>query len=109
MFTHEEYASILAKTTAEIEKLGRLKGNEYSGDQDRLLNFRRNGESQQLPMETIWSIYASKHWDAIQQYVLDQRNGKARERLESLEGRCDDLIVYLILFKCMLIERNRQA
>lgn len=107
MFTHEEYASMLAKTTTEIEKLGRLKGGEYAGDLDRLANFRRNSEAIGLPMEAIWHTYAAKHWDVLTQSIKDQLAGKERVRLEGLEGRCDDLIVYLILFKCMLAERNR--
>lgn len=108
IFTHSEYEKLLADTIASITKLGLLKGGEYSGDLDRLLNFRRNGRDCALPMETIWRVYAGKHWDAITQYVKDLQSGTTRERLEGLEGRADDLIVYLILFKAMLIERARQ-
>jgi hypothetical protein len=107
MFTHEKYALILDQTLHQIEKLGRLKGGEYAGDQDRLANFRRNGEALGLPMEAVWHTYAAKHWDAITQSIRDLLSNTTRERLECLEGRCDDLIVYLILFKCMLIERPR--
>jgi hypothetical protein len=108
MFTHEKYALILDQTFRQVEKLGRLKGGEYAGDQDRLANFRRNGKALGLPMEAVWHTYAAKHWDAITQSIRDLLSNTTRERLEGLEGRCDDLIVYLILFKCMLIERNRQ-
>jgi hypothetical protein len=58
-------------------------------------------------METVWAVYAGKHWDAIQQFIKDQRNGKERERLEPIEGRVDDLLVYLLLFKAMLQERGQ--
>lgn len=108
MFTHDEYDALRSKTFVEIEKLGRLKGAEYAGDVDCLANFRRNGEALGLPMEVIWHTYAAKHFDAITQSIKDQLQGKTRQRLESLEGRADDLIVYLILFKAMLAERNRQ-
>ena len=107
IFTHAEYSQVIEQTFAECVKLGSLKGGEYSGDFDRLANFRRNGEDQELPKETIWRIYAAKHWDAIGQYIKDLQKGEARERLEPLEGRVDDLIVYLILFKCMVIEARR--
>lgn len=103
-YSHERYAKLVDDTFAEIKKLGELKGGEYSGDDDRLLNFRRNGADTGLPKETIWRVYAAKHWDAIGQYVRDIQSGKARTRLESLAGRCDDLIVYLLLFKAMLDE-----
>ncbi|RNJ49423.1 hypothetical protein [Methylocystis hirsuta] len=92
-------------TFAEMKKLATLKGGEYSGDVDRLANFRRNGEDCGVPIELVWRIYAGKHWDAITQYVHDMMSGKTRERLEGIEGRVDDLLVYLILFKAMLRER----
>lgn len=103
-FSNERWATLLDATFAEIRSLGAKKGGEYSGDDDRLLNFRRNGAALGLPMETVWAVYAAKHWDAIQQFIKDQRNGKERERLEPIAGRVDDLLVYLLLFKAMLEE-----
>lgn len=105
MFSHERYDEIVSETFEKVRELGILKGGEYSGDSDRLLNFRRNGARLDLPMETIWAVYAVKHWDAIMQYVQDIQHGKERQRLESIAGRADDLIVYLLLFKAMLEER----
>jgi hypothetical protein len=101
------YDKIVAETWETIVELSKKKGGEYSGDHDRLENFRRNGTRLSLPMEVIWSVYAAKHWDAITQYVADLNAGKTRPRMESLKGRCDDLIVYLILFKAMLHEREQ--
>lgn len=108
-YSHAQWENLLNTTFAELAKLAKLKGGEYSGDHDRLANFRRNGAAQDLPMETIWSIYAAKHWDAIQQWIKDDRNGVMRDRLESIEGRVDDLLVYLLLFKAMLQERDTQV
>jgi hypothetical protein len=105
-FSHEQWEKLVASTMDQIKKLASLKGGEYSGDVDRLANFRRNGQSLGLPMETIWAVYAGKHWDAIQQYIKDQREGKERTRLEPIGGRVDDLLVYLILLKAMLEERG---
>jgi hypothetical protein len=106
MIDQTTYDKIVAQTWETIVELGRKKGGEYSGDRDRLENFRRNGERLDLPMEVIWAVYAAKHWDAIMQYVADLRTGTNRPRMESISGRCDDLIVYLILFKAMLQERG---
>ena len=103
-YSHKSWAALLASTTAQIEELSAKKGGEYAGDDDRLANFRRNGAALGLPMETVWAVYAGKHWDAIQQFIRDQRNGKARERLEPIAGRVDDLLVDLLLFKAMLEE-----
>jgi hypothetical protein len=106
MTDQDTYDKLAARTWETIIELGKKKGGEYAGDTDRLANFRRNGERLDLPMEVIWGVYAAKHWDAIMQYIADVRAGKTRQRMESLSGRCDDLIVYLILFKAMLAERG---
>lgn len=107
IFSHAEYATLVNETVETINKLSTLKGGEYAGDVDRLANFRRNGVQMELPMETIWSVYYNKHHDAVMQYVRDLQQGRKRERLESIEGRLDDMIVYCILFKAMVRERNR--
>ncbi|MHB8602210.1 MAG: hypothetical protein ACYC9R_06195 [Nitrosotalea sp.] len=108
-FSHQEYDSIVQDTVENIKELSSLKGGEYAGDHDRLANFRRNAQALGLNMEQIWAVYSAKHWDAIMQYVKDLGEGKTRERLESIAGRADDLIVYLILFKAMYNERSRNA
>ena len=107
-FLHSDYQGLVEQTVANIHKLGQLKGGEYAGDVDRLANFRRNGENLGLPMEVVWAVYAAKHWDAVLQYINDLTNGKKRDRLEPLSGRLDDIIVYCILFKAMLVERGEK-
>lgn len=106
IFGHDRYNEIVDDVVNQIKELSEKKGGEYAGDVDRLANFRRNAKNLDLNMEDIWSVYAAKHWDAIQQYVKDLRSGKKRERLESISGRAHDLIVYLILFLAMVEERN---
>lgn len=108
VFSYKDYDRVIETAVSEIKKLGTLKGGEYAGDTDRLANFRRNGRNLGLNMETVWAVYAGKHWDALQQFIQDMEKGKTRERLEPIEGRVDDLLVYLILFKCMLVERTRK-
>ena len=106
-FSHERFAALLAETVDKIQQLGKLKGGEYAGDEDRLANFRRNAEALGLPMEAIWAVYYNKHHDAAMQFIKDKLHGKSRERMEPLEGRIDDMILYLILFKAMLLEGER--
>ena len=106
VYSRERWNQLLDEAFESIRKLGQLKGGEYSGDSDRLLNFRRNARDLELPMEVIWRVYAAKHWDAVGQYIRDLQTGKERTRLESISGRVDDLLVYLLLFKAMLEERG---
>ena len=105
-FTNGQYTALLHSTVENVMKLSKLKGGEYSGDQDRLANFRRNALALGLSMEHVWAVFAGKHWDAIQQFVKDLSVGVERTRAEPIAGRADDLIVYLILFKAMLQERE---
>lgn len=105
IFPISRYDELVAETMQKVVELGRLKGGEYAGDVDRLANFRRNAEVWGLTMEQCWGVYAGKHWDAIAQYIRDLAEGKERLRLEPLEGRVDDVITYLLLFKAMLRER----
>jgi len=109
IYSHARWETMVNSSIAEIKKLASLKGGEYAGDEDRLANFRRNGEALGLPMETIWAVYAGKHWDAIQQYCKDVQSGRSRQRVESISGRLDDLIVYALLMKAMVEEKGESS
>lgn len=104
-YSHSRYDEVVASTFQRIVELGIKKGGEYAGDDDRLANFRRNAQNLGISMETVWAVYAAKHWDAVMQFVKDLQTGKSRDRMEPILGRVDDLIVYLILFKAILEER----
>lgn len=108
-FSHERFTALVQETILSIDNLQQLKGGEYAGDEDRLANFRRNAFNLNTYQELVWAVYAGKHWDALMQYVQDIGEGKERVRLESLAGRCDDLIVYCILFKAMLAESPQHS
>lgn len=105
-YSHDRYNLLLGEIFTNIQQLSRDKGAEYSGDFDRLANFRRNAEALGLRMEQVWAVYAAKHWDAIMTYVKDLPAGVLRKRSEPIEGRVDDLITYLVLFRAMLDETS---
>lgn len=105
-YSIEEYDRMVAETVQEIIKLGKLKGAEYAGDLNRLDNFVRGAKDSDILLpERVWKVYAGKHWDALSQYIRDLENGVTRVRMESLDGRVDDIIVYLLLFKGMIRAR----
>jgi hypothetical protein len=107
MYSHERYNELVLGTVEKIKQLSYLKGGEYAGDVDRLANFRRNADALGLTMEQVWAVYTAKHWDAIMQYVKDISSGNERPRMEPISGRLDDLIVYAILMKAMVDEREK--
>src|SRR5690606_37888606 len=106
IFSHSEYDELVVETTKKVKELSTLKGGEYAGDEDRLANFRRNAQRIGLNMESIWHTYCAKHWDAVETYIKDLNTGNTRERMESLESRANDIIVYMILFKAILREKR---
>ena len=108
-YPHSRWNDLLTETFEEIRFLAKAKGGEYSGDTDRLKNFRRNAEALGLNKETIWAVYAAKHWDAIMQYIKDLESDTKRERIEPIGGRIHDLIVYLLLLKAMIDEGQDTA
>ena len=108
-FSHSDYTEMCEETFSRIRELAVKKGGEYSGDSDRLANFRRNAERLGIDKETVWAVYAAKHWDALMQYIQDERAEFERPRMESIDGRIDDLLVYLLLFKAMLVEKRRNV
>jgi hypothetical protein len=106
MYSWEQWNKLLDRVMVQVAALQHVKGQEYSGDVDRLRNFRRAADELGLRQEVIWRVYAGKHWDAITTYVADLVVDRARERSEPIEGRVLDLIVYLLLFLAMCEERN---
>lgn len=108
-YSQEQWEQLLEASIAEIRRLATLKGGEYAGDVDRLANFRRNAQALGLLPEQVWAVYAGKHWDAISQYCKDLGAGKQWPRAESISGRLDDLIVYSLLMKAMVEEREAPA
>jgi len=105
-YKQESWVALLNRTFNEITKLGIEKGGEYSGDKDRLANFRRNAARLGLLKEQVWAVYAGKHWDAIDQHIKDLASGTLRVKSEPIEGRAHDLLVYLLLFLAMEEERR---
>lgn len=104
-----KWQDLLIETQEAIAALSSIKGEEYTqGSEDRLSNFRKAAASLSLPMETIWLVYAAKHWDSILTYVQDIQKENSRQRSEPIKGRAMDMIVYLILFMAVLEEREEK-
>lgn len=108
LYGDRTWEEILYGTISRIKNLSASKGEEYKAvdSSDQLANFRAAARDVGVPMEVVWRIYAGKHWGSINTYVRDLIAGTPREYSEPMEGRVDDLIVYLILFKLMLAERG---
>lgn len=96
---------LVQETYTESSKLLLLKGGEYSGNVDKLGNFKRGAVLAGVtPLQTLF-IYMSKHYDAFATYVRDDAANVDRPRSESINGRLDDLINYCILAKALIVDQ----
>lgn len=106
MPTSNPQIELISAALDRAQHLFSAKNAEYAGGEDILGNFRRQAESQGLPMSTAWMFLAGKHFDAIQEYVKDQRNGLARSRTQPIAERIDDLLVYALLLHVIVAEEQ---
>lgn len=105
----EAFIKLLEETHQKMMDLTKTKGREYAGSSDQLANFKRNAERINLDPLQIWFVYAAKHFDSISTYVGDVAIDETFEYSENIEGRADDLILYLNIFKALIRERRENA
>jgi len=87
--------------------LTRSKGAEYArSNTDQLANFKRQGEELGSTPEQILMVYLNKHVDSIKTYVKRLGTGQPVVLSEPIEGRIDDAILYLVLFKGLTRDRE---
>lgn len=102
----QDFEAIVEDTIESIKQLMTIKGGEYAGSDDRLVNFKRGAAlTGCTPMQCLF-IYMSKHYDAVATFIRDEASGTSRPRSEPIEGRVDDLINYCLLLKGLLHEND---
>lgn len=99
--------SMMRTTFSRLQNLEATKGKEYTdGSGDRLENFKGEAKNIGITDLQIWSVYASKHFRAIQSYI--RHDGKVFSN-EHISGRIDDLHVYLFLLEALIQDREIAA
>lgn len=96
-----QFQDMMDNDFATIKGLNSTKGADYSGNDDALLNFKRAAANIGLTPEQVWSVYATKHWDAIMTFV---REGDVKS--EPVEGRIHDVILYCFLLLGLIREKQ---
>jgi hypothetical protein len=104
--TKTEFENLIDEQFAEILRLTKSKGEEYSRSDDQLANFKRGAADLGLLPEQIWAVYFSKHIDSIKSYVKNLTNPNAPKLSEPIEGRIDDAILYLLLLKGLIRDKE---
>ena len=99
---YDEEMAVFDDIVAECRNLLTKKGDDYSGREDRLANFKRLAKELGLtPQQVLW-VYLRKHLDAITSYVKD---GKF-ESCEGLRSRVVDAVNYLVLMECLRLDEE---
>ena len=106
-----ELLKLRSKKYKAISEIMDSKGKEYSGNDDRLANFKRNGANLGLNPESIWAVYCGKHIDSLMTFIRELQKGRKLADIESslsepIDGRILDIQTYLILLQGLINERR---
>ena len=104
-----EFAALTTRIFDNIRALHSIKAGEYAPGADTLANFKEAGNRLGILPEQVLLVYLDKHYAAVQNYIRDLATHTTRNRPEPIEGRVDDLLVYLLLFRALLAERTDAA
>ena len=104
----QDFRNIIMEQFGSLNNLTSTKGEEYArSDDDQLANFKRQAMDLGIPMEKVLLVYLNKHMDSIRTYI---KSVPFPEPLsEPIESRIDDAILYLILLRAMVVERQYVA
>lgn len=105
---NEDFRVRIDELAKRLHHLTQSKGAEYThGKDNRFDNFERQAAALGLTREQVLFVFLTKHMDSITTYIADRARGTARDYSESMTGRVDDAILYLLLLRCM-IEMNER-
>ncbi len=91
------------QTHATLKRLTGTKGREYrNGDPDVHANFNRLQAMLGIDRHKVLMVFATKHWDSIGNYIRTLGQDGAPALSEPIDGRIDDIILYMLLLKAMI-------
>lgn len=102
-----EFIALIDQQHTLMMRLTESKGQEYARSKDQLANFKRQGEELGTTPEQILMVYLNKHIDSIKSYVKKLGSDEPITLSEPIEGRIDDAVLYLVLLKGLILDRER--
>lgn len=98
--TQEQMADVMDRVFEECQRLRGAGQKEYARTEDNAFaNFERVAADLGLTREEVLWVYARKHMDGVVSWIKGHRSQR-----EGVEGRINDLIVYLCLLRGMVEE-----
>jgi len=104
MLSEDFYKLIEKELLPQCFEIMKSKGEAYSGQEDKLGNFKRCAKLAGVSTKKAWFIYFTKHFDALSSYI----RGEYKDS-ESIDGRIKDMINYLFLIYGMIKEEEESV
>jgi hypothetical protein len=102
----DDFVLLIDETFRNLHNLSKTKGREYSGVNDRFANFKEIAKDLIItPEQALW-VYFYKRFCSIRTHIHDIAVNNPRVLSEPIEGRIDDAILYLLLLKGLLRDRD---
>ena len=100
MVTNELVLQVIEDTFKEVINLRKTKGEDYTkGTGNAWWNFETvAAQKKDMKPEDVWFVYFFKHYSSLLSYLEG-----IYKNSEPIEGRIDDMIVYLLLLKSKII------
>lgn len=96
--TNQDFEILVEKVNNKLKRLMLKKGEEYSGDVDRLENFKRAAAVDGCtPAEALYGM-VNKHWVSISMMKDDPTKYSKKQWDEKI----NDVLVYMFLFHAVL-------
>ena len=103
--TIEERQKTIKSLMEEALNMAKSKGQDYSGNEDSLANFKSNADTLGMTKFQVWAVYFNKHVNAINNSI---KASPERPTLP-LHGIIIEAIIYLSLLDCLIREDLRYS
>lgn len=87
-----DFDALVAATVARTADLLVKKGDEYTGEADRLANFKRNAAKNGQTVLDCWMVYWGKHVDSINTYMARVKDEAVKLALQDYGRAVAELI-----------------
>jgi hypothetical protein len=104
MTTNDFQTKVVEPMWAEMQNIFVTKGKDYSGDDDRLANFKRVASRLNITPIQVAGVYLYKHLDAMDTWF---RTGKLAG--EPIEAKFVDIIAYILLLQGLNLEQQQNT
>ena len=81
------------------------KSKDYASEGDVLSHFKKSAALADTNFETVWKIFFSKHYIALNNYIDSGISNSG----EDLTHRIQDMINYLVLLQALMTEEAEQS